>query len=115
MAAMHPGVIRGAVPINGAVFVDNPDLAGLAFMDAAPDTVPGVGGDIKQPGVTELAYADVPVPAIRQIYALMSVRRELLPRIQCLLLMLAFITIKNYHPGSSNVFLQISYLRGLKL
>ena len=83
MAAMHPDVIRGAVPVNGAVFVNNPDLAGLAFMAAAPAAVPGVGGGIKKPGVTELAYEDVPVPAIRQIYALMSVTRELLPRVNC--------------------------------
>jgi carboxylesterase len=88
IAAMHPDVIRGAVPINGAVFVNNPDLAGLAFMGAAPATVPGVGGDIKKPGVTELAYEDVPVPAIRQIYALMSVTRELLPRVKCPLLVI---------------------------
>jgi carboxylesterase len=83
MAAMHPDVIRGAIPINGAVFINNSDLAGLAFMAKAPATVPGVGGDIKKPGVTELAYQDVPVPAIRQIYALMSVTRELLPRVNC--------------------------------
>lgn len=88
MAAMHPDVIRGAIPINGAVFANNPDLAGLAFMAAAPATVPGVGGDIKKPGVTELAYADVPVPAIRQLYALMSVTRELLPRVKCPLLVI---------------------------
>jgi len=83
MAAMHSDVICGAVPINGALFVNNPDLAGLAFMAGAPATVPGVGGDIKKPGVTELAYEDVPVPAIRQIYALMSVTREVLPRVMC--------------------------------
>jgi len=88
MAAMYPEVICGAAPINGAVFVNNPDLAGLAFMADAPAAVPGVGGDIKKPGVTELAYADVPVPAIRQLYALMSVTRELLPRVKCPLLVI---------------------------
>ena len=88
MAAMYPDVICGAVPINGALFVNNPDLAGLAFMAGAPATVPGVGGDIKMPGVTELAYADVPVPAIRQLYALMGVTRELLPRVKCPLLVI---------------------------
>jgi len=82
-AAMHPELIRGAVPINGAIFVNNPDMAALAFMENAPATVPGMGGDIKKPDVQELAYADVPVPAIRQIYGLMSVTRELLPRISC--------------------------------
>jgi carboxylesterase len=88
MAAMYPDVICGAVPINGALFVDNPDLAGLAFMAAAPAAVPGVGGDIKKPGVTELAYEDVPVPSIRQLYALMSVTRELLPRVKCPILVI---------------------------
>ena len=83
MAAMYPDVIKGAIPINGAVFVNNPDLASLAFMANAPAAVPGVGGDIKKPDVTELAYEDVPVPAVRQIYALMSVTRELLPRVTC--------------------------------
>jgi carboxylesterase len=52
-------------------------------MANAPAGVPGVGSDIKQPGVTELAYPMVPVPAIRQLYALMGVTRELLPRVTC--------------------------------
>jgi len=83
MAAMHADVFAGAVPINAAVFLDAPDLAALAFSAEAPPTMPGVGSDIKQPGVTELAYPVVPVPAIRQLYALMSVTRELLPRVVC--------------------------------
>lgn len=83
MAAMHSDVFAGAVPINPAVFLNSPDLAGLAFMANAPAAVPGVGSDIKQPGITELAYPVVPVPAIRHLYALMSVTRELLPRVTC--------------------------------
>ena len=35
--------------------------------------MPGVGSDIKKPGVIEQAYTEVPVPAIQQIYALMGV------------------------------------------
>jgi carboxylesterase len=83
MAAMHPDVIAGAVPINGAVFVDAPDLAALALSSGAPPTIPGVGSDIKKPGETELVYPVVPVPALRQLYALMAVTRELLPRVTC--------------------------------
>jgi carboxylesterase len=86
MAAMYPELFAGAVPINAAVFLDTPDLAAQAFAANAPATVPGVGSDIKKPGVTELAYPVVPVPAIRQIYALMGATRELLPRITCPLL-----------------------------
>jgi len=83
MAAMYPDIFAGAIPINAAVFLNSPDMAGLAFMRNAPDTVPGVGSDIKKPGVTELAYPIVPVPAIRQLYALMGATRELLPRLVC--------------------------------
>jgi len=83
MAAMYPDTFAGAIPINAAVFLNSPDMAGLAFMRNAPDTVPGVGSDIKKPGVTELAYPIVPVPAIRQLYALMGATRELLPRLVC--------------------------------
>jgi carboxylesterase len=83
MAAMYPAVFAGAVPINGAVFLDSPDMAGLAFLAGAPAVVPGVGSDIKKPGVVELAYPVVPVPAVRHIYALMAVTRELLPRVTC--------------------------------
>lgn len=82
-AAKHADVIRGAIPINGTVQIDNPDMAGLALDPAMPATVPGIGSDIKAPGVTELAYKEVPVPAIRQVYALAAVTRDLLPRVQC--------------------------------
>ena len=82
-AAKHPDVIKGAIPINGTVLINSPDLAGLALDPAAPETVPGIGSDIKAPGVTELAYSEVPVAAIRQIYSLVGATRDLLPRIQC--------------------------------
>ena len=86
MAAMYPKVFAGAAPINGAVFLKNPGMAGLAFGNGLPETVPGVGSDIKQPGIVELAYPVVPVPAVRQIYALMGATHDLLPAVTCPLL-----------------------------
>ena len=83
MAAMHPEVIAGALPVNAAVFLDSPDLAGLALNAGAPANIPGVGADIKMLGGSELAYPVVPVPAIRHLYTLMAVTRELLPRVTC--------------------------------
>ncbi len=53
-------LVQGAIPINGTVQLDNPDLAGLALDAAMPAMVPGIGSDIKAPGVVELAYAEVP-------------------------------------------------------
>lgn len=83
MAALHPQVIAGALPVNAAIYLDNPALAHLAFQMDAPATVPGVGADIKKPGETELVYPVVPVPAIRHLYGLMAVAKELLPQVTC--------------------------------
>ena len=83
MAAMYPDVIQGAIPINGAVFLNNPDSASLVFMVNAPATISAMGGDIKKPDVWELYYENTPVPAIRQLYSLISVTKELLPRVNC--------------------------------
>ena len=83
MAGQHPEMFRGIVPINAVVFVNNPDLASLAFMADAPAEVPGVGNDVKAPGVTELAYPVVPVATVKELFALMKTTEELLPRITC--------------------------------
>lgn len=83
MAAQHPTLIRGAITVNAPVRIGSSDLAGLALNAQAPDAIPGVGSDIKAPGVKELAYAELPVAALQQLYALCAVTRDLLPRIQC--------------------------------
>lgn len=82
-AAKHGDVLRGAVPINGVVQANSTDLGGLALDASMPATVPGIGSDIKKPGVVELAYKEVPVPALRQIYALIGVTHDLLPTVRC--------------------------------
>ncbi|HET7481096.1 MAG TPA: alpha/beta fold hydrolase, partial [Rubrobacteraceae bacterium] len=48
---MRPDLIRGIIPINACVFLNNPDLARIVFDPKAPPSVPGVGSDIKAPGV----------------------------------------------------------------
>ena len=72
-----------AEAINAAVQLSSPDMAGLAFGRGLPDTVPGIGSDIKDPNSKELAYAEVPVVAFRQVYALMAATHDLLPRVKC--------------------------------
>ena len=82
-AAKHAELIRGAITINASVQSNSADRASLTFDTHAPETVPGIGSDIKAPGVTELAYREVPVAAFRQIYSLLGVTRDLLPRVRC--------------------------------
>jgi carboxylesterase len=82
-AAMHGEAIAGIVTINAPLTIGSPDLAGLALNAAAPTMIPGVGSDIKAPGVRELAYEQLPVAALRQLYTLTAVTRDLLPRVRC--------------------------------
>ena len=82
-AAKHADIIQGAVPFNAAVQLNSADMAGAALDAHMPATVPGIGSDIKKPGVVELAYKEVPVPAFRQAYALFSVTHDLLPKVTC--------------------------------
>ena len=83
MAGQHPDLFKGIIPINALLFSNNPDLASLAFMSPAPAEVPGIGSDINVEGVTENAYPVVPVPTIKELFTLMKVADEMLPRITC--------------------------------
>lgn len=83
MAGKHADVFAGAFPINAVIHTDSADLAGLVFDRNAPPMIPGVGSDVKDPASPELAYPEVPVAAVKELFALTAVTRELLPRIKC--------------------------------
>lgn len=80
-AALRPNLIRGVIPINACVFLNDPDLARVVFDPGAPATVPGVGPDIKAEGVEELVYPEVPVPPLKEFMAAMRVTDDLLPTV----------------------------------
>jgi carboxylesterase len=82
LAGRRPELLAGVVSINGALSA-GPDLAALALAPDAPEAVPGVGSDIKDPASRELAYPEIPVLALRQLLALLDSARELLPRVAC--------------------------------
>lgn len=82
-AARHGDVIAGVVPINGAVTLESPELGSIVLAPDAPEFLPGVGSDIKAPGVVELAYPHVPVAALRELYALVAATYAMLPRVTC--------------------------------
>jgi carboxylesterase len=74
--------LRGIAPINGAVFLNNPDFAALAFRDDAPDMVPIFEeGLLKDPTVTEVTYDLRPRNTVLAVLGLAKVTEELLLRI----------------------------------
>jgi carboxylesterase len=83
MAAIHGDTFAGVMPINAAVQLDAPVMAALTFDSAGPDSLPGIGSDIKDPEARELAYEVVPRAILKEAHALTYTTRELLPRVTC--------------------------------
>lgn len=83
LAASHPDKVGGVIPINAAVQIDSPDLAGLAYARNLPDFVPGIGSDMVDTSTKELAYDQVPVTCVKQVLGLAAAARALLPKIKC--------------------------------
>lgn len=83
LAAQYPDLFKGIIPINAAIFINNPAFASLAYMRGIPAEVPGVGGDIKAPDAPDLSYPVVPTPTIKELAAIMKVTEEMLPEVTC--------------------------------
>jgi carboxylesterase len=83
LAARFPELVAGIVPISAPAGILPQAIAELALMRQAPGRIPGIGSDIKAPGVKELAYAETPVACIKQLYVLVSATTDLLSKIVC--------------------------------
>jgi carboxylesterase len=83
LAARFPEIVKGIVPINAAAGILDGGMAELVMSRSAPARVPGIGSDIKMQGPVELAYAEVPVHCIRQVYILLAATGDLMHKITC--------------------------------
>ena len=83
LAARLPDLVAGIVPVNGCAGILGDDFSELVLSGDAPDRVPGIGSDIKAPGVVELAYPEVPVKCVREAHTLMGATGNLLHKITC--------------------------------
>lgn len=106
MAGQYPDVFKGIIPINALISSNNPDLASLVYMANGPVEIQGIGSDIKAPGVKELAYPVVPVPTLKELFALTKVTDDLLPRIPCPMLVIGSREDHIVPPSNSDYILQ---------
>ena len=83
LAARFPALVSAAAPISAPAGVLSEGIAELVLMNPAPPRIPGIGSDIKAPGVKELAYAETPVACIKQLYILVAATTDLLHKIAC--------------------------------
>lgn len=68
LAQLHPE-IKGLVLVNPAVLIQSPLLPLLPVLKYVMSSLPGVGNDIKKPGVTEQAYGKVPLKPLASMIA----------------------------------------------
>jgi carboxylesterase len=81
--------LKGIIPINPAVFLNNPELVALAFDDSAPAMLPNWDeGLIKDPDAKEVTYAFHPRGTIPDVLAIAKAAEELLPHLSIPVLLL---------------------------
>lgn len=79
--------IAGLVAVNPVILTTRRDAKLLPLLRWFVPSFPGVGSDIKAPGMRELAYERLPLRAMYSLTKLWGVVREELPRVQAPLLL----------------------------
>ncbi|GGF31597.1 esterase [Marmoricola endophyticus] len=67
LAARHPRDVAGVMVVNAAVSSQNKQLLAVPLLKWVLGSMPGLGGDIKKPGVAESAYDRVPLKALHSM------------------------------------------------
>ena len=83
LAEQRASEVAGVVVVNTSLASDRKDAALAPLLSRVVPSFPGVGSDIKKPGVTELAYTRVPLKAFVSLRRAWPVVRADLPRITC--------------------------------
>ncbi|WP_407495617.1 alpha/beta hydrolase [Pseudooceanicola sp. MF1-13] len=83
LAEVYADQIAGVIPINAIAGENDGGLAELILAPEAPPRIPGIGSDIKAEGVEELAYAEVPVKCLRDVYLAQAAIGDRLDKISC--------------------------------
>ncbi len=83
LAARFPDLVHAIAPIASAAGLTSNGFANVLTLNPGPRRVPGIGSDIKAPGVTEVAYHEVPVASLREVIILVSLTRDLLHKVVC--------------------------------
>jgi carboxylesterase len=81
LGATSPDLVRGIVPINGAVRFHNPELAQMAFRRDLPAVIPSWDETwlLKDPSQVEVAYREMARTTLGDVLGLAKVVEELLP------------------------------------
>ena len=101
LAEEHGEAVAGVVAVNPYINQQHPLLPALPVLRWVLPTFPGVVGDIKRPGVTELGYDRIPLHALSSLMQFHAMVRADLSRVtQPLLLM--YSAVDHVVPAATN-------------
>ena len=83
LAEQHPGDVAGVVLVNASLATERKDAKLLPLLKHVLGSRPGIGSDVKKPGVTELAYDRLPLRAAHSLQQAWPVVRADLHKITC--------------------------------
>jgi carboxylesterase len=83
LAELHPDDVAGVVTVNASLATARKDAKLLPLLSKVVASFPGIGSDIKKPGVTEQAYPKIPLKAAYSLQQAWPVVRADLPKITC--------------------------------
>ncbi|MCA1710652.1 MAG: alpha/beta fold hydrolase [Actinobacteria bacterium] len=75
--------VAGVVVVNASLGTDRKDAKLAPLLSKVIPSFPGIGSDIKKEGVTELAYAKIPLKAVASLQGMWPVVAEDLAKISC--------------------------------
>jgi carboxylesterase len=67
LAEQHGSRVAGLVLVNPAVKAEDPRLVAVPVLKYVVGSTPGIGSDIKKPGIAELAYDRTPLKALHSM------------------------------------------------
>lgn len=100
-AARNPGKVAGLVSIAGFVFTKDPKRFLAPVIRRVAKTIPGVGGDIADPDMRELAYDRLPTTAAHHMLRFIKRARRSLPNVTCPLLVMHSHNDHTVHPDNA--------------
>jgi carboxylesterase len=83
LAELHPDEVAGVVTVNASLATARKDAKLLPLISKVLATFPGIGSDIKKPGVVEQAYPKIALKAAYSLQKAWPVVRADLPKISC--------------------------------
>ena len=83
LAEMHGHAVAGLVLVNPSLLSTRRALRLLPLLRAVVPSVSGVGGDIRKPGVREVAYDRTPLAPLHSLTELWALTSRDLPQVTC--------------------------------